>query len=751
MKRFLAILMVLSVVTFSGAKAEEIPGWLLSPNIGQTQQTVTEDTLYDAASSVGTVVNGTVADATEDDLFAYSFSPIDVVLVLDCSGSMGNGSGQVSLLAAAEEAAQLFCKTLFKLNPASRVGVVSYSSEADKVSDLTGLSNAEALTSSIGGIQLGGNTNTGAGYQVARNLLESSRRENVPFVTVMLSDGLANEGAADPVAFAINEGALCAQEGLVYTIGLVGGLGGDEKQYTRSVLDQSYAAHYYEVDSLNHNDIVEQLRSAFSAIAVCSGADEEAVSYQGRFSRSVQAAIISADGSMISMTEDNILSNESTYGIALNQDLATDSWQTVMADRSFTVRVAGVEYSDEPAYSIQKLQGSSGNASTLSSYTEMFSPALRLEIKVTDGQVTVEDLSYNPLDPNAVDPFTGLSVGGVEIAPIGYTTGSVQVFSAPSTKAQSVINPLSTHTAAYILACDSSREWLLIDTATKKGQHFRGWIKADQMKVTDWVPTFYQTEIPCTIAQKCTSYTAPETGARPSSELKAGVEVKLLSAERDNMDHEWAYISTGTEKKPCYAYVPIEALSDVSNVVPSGFSPNKRALMTNVDEVINDSRWQLTGFTPASYSVVKTIPVYSGPGASFIRANKNKASVYVGDTNTFPVNSYGRKGDYYLVQYELTKNDHLRRGYINTDDLGSMFTMNHNRLPNAGMLVRMTKSVNVTDTPERGNETLLSLPEGTTAVYRFYDTTTGYACVEIVKGNQMAQGYVKPEVLAFIP
>lgn len=751
MKRFLAMLMVLSIVAFSGAKAEEIPGWLLSPNIDQTQQIVTEDTLYDAASSVGTVVNGTVADATEADLFAYSFSPIDVVLVLDCSGSMGNGSGQVSLLSAAEEAAQLFCKTLFKLNPASRVGVVAYSSRADKIADLTGLSDEEALTSAIGGIQLGGNTNTGTGYQVARNLLESSRRENVPFVTVMLSDGLANEGAADPVAFAINEGDLCAQEGLVYTIGLVGGLGSEEKRYTRSVLDQSYAAHYYEVDSLNHNDIVQQLRSAFAAIATCSGASEEAVSYQGFFSRSVQAAIISADGSMMSMTEDRILSNESTYGIVLNQDLETDSWQTVMADRNFTVRVAGIEYSNEPAYNIQKLHGSSGNTITLSSYTEMFSPALRLEIKVTDGQAEVVDLSYNPLDPNAVDPFTGLNVGGVEIAPIGYTTGSVKVFSAPSTKAQCVIDSLSARTAAYMLAYDSSREWLLIDTATKKGQHFRGWIKANQLEITSWVPIFYQTGVPCTIAQKCTSYTAPEADARPSSELKAGAEVTLLTAERDSLDREWAYISTGTEKKPCYAYVPIEALSDVSSVVPSGFSPNKRALITNVDEVINDSRWQLTGFTPASYSVAKTIPVYSGPDTSFIRANKNKASVYVGDTNAFPVNSYGRQGDYYLVQYELTKNDHLRRGYINVDELGSMFTMSQDKLPNAGMLVRVTEGVNMTDTPERGNETLLTLSQGTTAVYRFYDATTGYACIETAKGNQMAQGYVKPEVLAFIP
>ncbi len=751
MKRLFAMLMVLSIVAFPAANAEEIPGWLLSPDIGQTQQTVTEDTLYDAASSVGTVVNGTVADATEDDLFAYSFSPIDVVLVLDCSGSMGSGSGQVSLLSAAEEAAQLFCKTLFKLNPASRVGVVAYSSGADKISDLTGLSNAEALASAIGGIQLGGNTNTGEGYQVARNLLESNRRENVPFVTVMLSDGLANEGAADPVAFAINEGALCAQEGLVYTIGLVGGLGGEEKQYTRSVLDQSYAAHYYEVDSLNHNDIVQKLRSAFAAIATCSGASEEAVSYQGFFSRSVQAAIISADGSMISMTEDKILSNESTYGIALNQDLETDSWQTVMADRSFTVRVAGIEYSDDTAYTIEMLQGSSGDASTLSTYTQMFSPALRLEIKVTDGQAVVEDLSFNPLDPNALDPFTGLRACGVEIAPIGYTVDSVKVFSAPDKKAQRVIDSLSAKTAAYMLAYDSSREWLLIDTATKKGQHFRGWIRADQMEITSWVPAFYQIGTPCTIAEDCASYAAPETDARPSGKLKAGAEVILLTAERDGADHEWAYIATGTEKKPCYAYVPIEALSGVSNVVPSGFSPNKRAWMTDVNQVMNDSRWQLTGFTPASYSVSKTVPVYSGPGTSYIRANKNKACVYVGDTSAFPVNSYGRKGDFYLVQYELTKNDHLRRGYVNVNELGSMFVMNQGRLPNAGMLVRMSKGVSLTDTPERGNEKLLNLSQGAIAVYRFYDATTGYACIEIVKGNQKAQGYVKPEVLEFIP
>ena len=90
--------------------------------------------------------------------------------------------------------------------------------------------------------------NTGGGFAHATALLDQEAIPDRQRVVLLLSDGLANEGVGDPVAYAVQQGTAAAQSSLVYTIGLVGGMTEQEREYTRSILAAGYETRYFEVD-----------------------------------------------------------------------------------------------------------------------------------------------------------------------------------------------------------------------------------------------------------------------------------------------------------------------------------------------------------------------------------------------------------------------------------------------------------------------------------------------------------------------
>ncbi len=109
----------------------------------------------------------------------------DVVLVIDRSGSMGQGSGRMQ---AAKDAAESFVNGLLDgENPGTRIALVSFASSVTTHSEFQGESGKQTLIDAIRGLSASGGTWTQAGIKRARDLLAGSTAGQR--VIVLLSDG----------------------------------------------------------------------------------------------------------------------------------------------------------------------------------------------------------------------------------------------------------------------------------------------------------------------------------------------------------------------------------------------------------------------------------------------------------------------------------------------------------------------------------------------------------------------------------
>lgn len=115
--------------------------------------------------------------------------PVDVILVIDRSGSMGyNGSQSLS---ATKAAAKHFAQTVLA-DTNNRVGVVSYSAGSLLDQELT--YNLTAVENAINNLSASGYTNIKAGFNRARDHMASDGRptSSTARAIVLLSDGVAN-------------------------------------------------------------------------------------------------------------------------------------------------------------------------------------------------------------------------------------------------------------------------------------------------------------------------------------------------------------------------------------------------------------------------------------------------------------------------------------------------------------------------------------------------------------------------------
>lgn len=113
-----------------------------------------------------------------------SGAPLDVLLVLDRSGSM-EGQGK---LRDAKTAAHAL---IDELDPSTdRVGLVSYSDTARLDSQLT--QDFTAVKNTVSGLQARGETNIGDGVVKARQEFQARRRSNAIPIMIVLTDGIAN-------------------------------------------------------------------------------------------------------------------------------------------------------------------------------------------------------------------------------------------------------------------------------------------------------------------------------------------------------------------------------------------------------------------------------------------------------------------------------------------------------------------------------------------------------------------------------
>ena len=148
-----------------------------------------------------------------DDRVVQSGEGIDIMLVLDVSGSMELGDLRPNRLEAAKRVAQEFING----RSGDRLGLVVFAGDAYSLAPLT--TDYELLRESIDGLKLGmianDGTAIGTALGVATNRLRDSRSRTR--VCILLSDGENTAGSLDPLTAA----QLAHAYGLkIYTIGL---------------------------------------------------------------------------------------------------------------------------------------------------------------------------------------------------------------------------------------------------------------------------------------------------------------------------------------------------------------------------------------------------------------------------------------------------------------------------------------------------------------------------------------------------
>ncbi|NBI05952.1 vWA domain-containing protein [Senegalia massiliensis] len=206
--------------------------------------------------------------------------PIDVILVIDRSGSMNDGSA----ITYAKNAAKSFSQTVLQ-NPNSRVALVSYAysgsiygwgSINDATLDTNFTNNYNLISNEINSLVANGGTNAEAGFRTARITMANNSRPEANKAIVFLTDGVPTVsignwyGPSEPTYInnhaqaAINEGQNSQNVARVFTVGLLNGVPAQSLGVARSVLQQAQDSGYYETFSAAdltqiYNEISENL------------------------------------------------------------------------------------------------------------------------------------------------------------------------------------------------------------------------------------------------------------------------------------------------------------------------------------------------------------------------------------------------------------------------------------------------------------------------------------------------------------
>lgn len=562
--RWMSVLLALSLLP-SCALSE---GWMSGTDEPDAVENMTQSQVYNAADSVGNVVNGGNVTTTEAQEIVYSFTPVDVVLVLDRSGSMSaaNRVNNKSLLSYAQDAAIAFCQTLFSINPASRISVISYDEAMYVEQDFAGFGQENALNASIRGIRYGGTTNIGGGIAMASQMMAQGAIPGRQQVIVVLSDGLANVSGngMSPVDYTISEGRNAARNGMIYTIGLVGLMSEGDKRVTRQTLGPGYETRYFEVDFDNVGDIDLELASIFMSIAMSASMPEgesDALDamrcYRLRVDGSMDLYIPGPNGEYLSSAAYDYCDRASFGSFSVLGD-NMDEKMVMMYGNEFSIRLHG-NRTDKGSYSLSSMQGRRATPSTLCDTTVQAHPAMYQSIDVQGNDVTVFDISYDPLDIYATDPFTGQRTRGLEIPDIGTVTGSVTLRAYPDNNGEK-ITPAKAGDLISVLAEDDESGFSFIGYVDEKGYASRGWMLTKYVKNSGYVPEMIWMDQEAaierdTVAHRVPSRLAPEAGA-----LKAGQKVKVVHAERDTLGNEWLYVQMGSRK--ALGYVPAVDVTD---------------------------------------------------------------------------------------------------------------------------------------------------------------------------------------------
>lgn len=200
-------------------------------------------------------------------------APVDVVLVIDRSGSMNEIAGWEgwnprSRLYYAKKAAVNFAGRVLGPNgiPGSRVSIVSYSgpqyingygNQNQASTDLNLSTNLSSVTNTINSISASGGTNTEAGFIEAKNVIQNSGNPNSNKVVIMFTDGVptASNGNKYKETTNINHAhiqrAIAAGQSVhsianVFTVGLFENMSTNERNLAEHVLNETQNRGFYE-------------------------------------------------------------------------------------------------------------------------------------------------------------------------------------------------------------------------------------------------------------------------------------------------------------------------------------------------------------------------------------------------------------------------------------------------------------------------------------------------------------------------
>lgn len=274
----LALVMALSLVALpSFAEGEESTGLPNGvsvvnpggPTEGVTGMEMSKTLQLNADGKTGTLT--LEAYATGQSQVVYSAKPVDIVLVLDVSGSMDDKVNGTKKIVALQNAVNSFIDTVadkckdseeksniaivkFSGNKTDKVGNDTYEEDGNiynysqTVKELTSVEQKDALKQAVNGLTAIGATCADYGMELARDILLKDTSDN-PKVVIMFTDGTptAFNGFEKPVADAAISAShqIKANGATVYTVGIFGDLNGSQKVY--DTRDHGLSSGYQEI------------------------------------------------------------------------------------------------------------------------------------------------------------------------------------------------------------------------------------------------------------------------------------------------------------------------------------------------------------------------------------------------------------------------------------------------------------------------------------------------------------------------
>ncbi len=190
----------------------------------------------DGIVSLALTINTDDIRNRNDDENSADIQHVDMVIVLDRSGSMANRK----LFDAKKAALNL----ISDLSPSDRFALVTYSNTAIRLSGLEYMTSAtrHKMTAAINRISANGGTNLGRGLQEGINVLSASGKTGNLGRIILISDGLANQGITDPNALA-NMASIAPEKNFsITTVGLGHNF---NEQLMTAIADQGTGSYYY--------------------------------------------------------------------------------------------------------------------------------------------------------------------------------------------------------------------------------------------------------------------------------------------------------------------------------------------------------------------------------------------------------------------------------------------------------------------------------------------------------------------------